>query len=150
MDYQTLNLLFRCNKELSHQRLGEFGFNDTECMICFCVINNKNFSQDDVCRALHIDKTTMTKSVQNLEAKKMLTRKCDKVDHRKKILSVTAKGKKCVDAMMEYHNEWIKSIAECMTADEQKQFDEYLLRILHEMEKQVAENEAAEKAKKSK
>lgn len=33
MNYQTLSLLFKCNKEFSHTRIRKMDFSDTECML---------------------------------------------------------------------------------------------------------------------
>ena len=70
MDYQTLNLLFRCNKEFSHEKIRKQELSDTECMICSYIYSHENCSQDDVSVALKTDKTTVGKALVSLENKR--------------------------------------------------------------------------------
>ncbi len=67
MDYQTLNLLFRCNKEFSHDKIRMQELSYTECMICSYIYSHENCSQDDVSVALKTDKTTVGKALAPLE-----------------------------------------------------------------------------------
>ena len=66
MDYQILNLLFRCNKEFSHEKIRKQELSDTECMICSYIYSHENCSQDDVSVALKTDKTTVGKALMSL------------------------------------------------------------------------------------
>lgn len=61
MNYQTFNLLFRCSKEFSHDKIRLQDLSDTECMICSFIYSHQNCSQDDVSVALKMDKTTVAK-----------------------------------------------------------------------------------------
>lgn len=69
MDYQKLNLLFRFNKDFSHEKIRMQDLSDTECMICSFISSHKNCSQDDVATALKTDKTTVGKALASLEKK---------------------------------------------------------------------------------
>ena len=84
MDYQKLNLLFRCNKEFSHERIRMQDISDTECMICSYVYSHEGCSQDDVATDLKTDKTTVGKALASLKKKNCVVRTQDKAD---KILS---------------------------------------------------------------
>ena len=92
MDYQILNLLFRCNKEFSHERIRRHELSDTECMICSYIYSHKNCSQDDVSAALKTDKTTVGKALASLENKGCVARTQDAADKRIKRLSLTDAG----------------------------------------------------------
>ena len=71
MDYQTLNLLFRCGKAFSHEKIRMQELSDTECMICSYINSHENCSQDDVSVALKADKTTVGKALASLEKKEL-------------------------------------------------------------------------------
>ena len=135
MDYQTLNLLFRCSRELSHRKTRMQELSDTECMICSYIHSHENCSQDDVSVALRTDKTTVGKALASLENKKCVMRVQDACDKRVKRLSLTDTGQKKVTELMDIHNDWLREIMSCLSKDERKQFDNYCVRLLEKAEK---------------
>ena len=139
MDYQTLNLLFRCNKEFSHERIRLQELSDTECMICSYIYSHENCSQDDVSSALKTDKTTVGKALMSLESKACVVRTQDEADKRVKRLSLTGLGREKVTKLLDIHNNWLRDIMTCLSAEEQKQFEDYCERLLAAAEK-LAEN----------
>ncbi len=135
MDYQTLNLLFRCNKEFSHSKIRMQELSDTECMICSYIYSHENCSQDDVSVALKTDKTTVGKALASLEKKNCVVRNQDTEDKRFKRLSLTADGHKKVSELVDIHNNWLNEIMKCLTDEEQQNFENYCKRLLNAAEK---------------
>lgn len=135
MDYQILNLLFRCNKEFSHEKIRKQDLSDTECMICSYIYSHENCSQDDVSGALKTDKTTVGKALASLESKECVVRTQDEFDKRIKRLSLTDVGRKKVAELVDIHNNWLHDIMTCLTKEEQKQFENYCKRLLVAAEK---------------
>lgn len=139
MDYQTLNLLLRCNKEFSHEMIRKRELSDTECMICSYIYSNENCSQDDVSAALKTDKTTIGKALASLEKKNCVVRLQDEADKRIKRLSLTVTGRDKVAELIDIHNNWLRDIMTCLSSEEQKQFENYCERLLAAAEK-MADN----------
>ena len=137
MDYQTLNLLFRCNKEFSHGKIRMQELSDTECMICSYIYSHENCSQDDVASALKTDKTTVGKALASLENKGCVLRTQDAEDKRVKRLSLTDNGRKKVSELVDIHNNWLRDIMTCLSEEEQKQFENYCERLLAAAEKLI-------------
>ena len=135
MDYQILNLLFRCNKEFSHEKIRMQELSDTECMICSYIYSHENCSQDDVAVALKTDKTTVGKALASLENKSCVVRSQDKADKRVKRLSLTDAGRAKLAELIDIHNNWLRDIMTCLSSDEQKQFENYCERLLEAAEK---------------
>ena len=135
MDYQILNLLFRCNKEFSHEKIRRQEFSDTECMICSYIYSHENCSQDDVSVALKTDKTTVGKALASLENKGCVARTQDAADKRIKRLSLTDAGREKVAELVNIHNNWLRDIMTCLSEEEQKQFENYCKRLLATAEK---------------
>ena len=135
MDYQILNLLFRCNKEFSHEKIRRQNFSDTECMICSYIYSNENCSQDDVSVALKTDKTTVGKALMSLENKNCVIRTQDSLDKRIKRLSLTDVGREKVAELVDIHNNWLQEIMTCLTKEERKHFENYCERLLVAAEK---------------
>ena len=135
MDYQILNLLFRCSKEFSHEKIRKQELSDTECMICSYIYSHENCSQDDVSVALKTDKTTVGKALASLETKGCVVRAQDEADKRIKRLSLTAVGQEKVTELLDIHNNWLRDIMTCLSKEEQKQFENYCKRLLAAAEK---------------
>ncbi len=135
MDYQTLNLLFRCNKEFSHEKIRKQELSDTECMICSYIYSHENCSQDDVSVALKTDKTTVGKALVSLENKNCVVRSQDAADKRIKRLSLTDAGREKVTKLLDIHDGWLRNIMACLSEEEQKQFENYCERLLAAAEK---------------
>ena len=135
MDYQTLNLLFRCGKEFNHKKIRSQQLSDTECMICSYIYSNEKCSQDDVAVALKTDKTTVGKALASLEKKGCVMRAVDGVDKRIRRLSLTDIGRERISELVDLHNNWLQEILTCLTAEEQNQFENYCERLLAAAEK---------------
>ena len=135
MDYQTLNLLFRCSKEFSHEKIKLQEFSDTECMICSYIYSHGNCSQEDVSAALKADKTTVGKALAALERKQCVVRCVDEEDKRVRRLSLTDTGRERVSKLVNLHNNWLAEIMKCLSENEQKQFEKYCGMLLDAAEK---------------
>lgn len=134
MDFKTLNLLFRCNKEFSHDKIRMQDLSDTECMICTFIFSNANCSQDDVVTALKMDKTTIGKAIANLERKQYVVRTKDEKDKRINRLCITESGYDKISSIMNIHNEWLSEILKTLSPNEQEQFEKYCKRLLEAAE----------------
>ena len=143
MEYQTLNLLFRCHKEFSHEKIRRQALSDTECMICSYIHSHPDCSQDDVSVALKTDKTTVGKALASLESKGCVVRIQDKADKRIKRLSLTDIGQEKVAELVDIHNNWLHDIMTCLSEEEQKQFENYCERLLAAAEKLAQKNGGA-------
>ena len=139
MDYQKLNLLFRLNKDFSHERIRMRELSDTECMICSFIYSHKNCSQDDVATALKTDKTTVGKALASLEKKNCVSRTQDETDKRIKRLLLTDAGYDRISELLDIHDRWLRKIMTCLSDEEQKRFENYCDRLLDAAEK-LAEN----------
>ena len=130
MDYQTLNLLFRCSKEFNHRKIRLQELSDTECMICSYIYSHENCSQDDVSVALKTDKTTVGKALASLEKKSCVVRTQDTADKRIKRLKLSSAGRKKVAELLDLHNNWLARIMTCLTEEEQRHFENCCERLL--------------------
>ena len=139
MDFQTFNLLLRCNKKFSHEKIRRQELSDTECMICSYIYSHENCSQDDVSVALKTDKTTVGKALMSLEKKNCVVRVQDAADKRVKRLSLTDVGREKIAALVDLHNNWLEKILTCLSKNEQAQFENYCERLLAAAEQLTTE-----------
>ena len=130
MDFQTFHLLYRCSREFSHRRLRGLDLSETECMLCSYVFSHAGCSQDEVAVGLKIDKTTVAKALATLEKKGCLLREPDPADKRKNRLSLSAQGGKKVADLADLHERWLSGVLQCLSPEEQAQFESYCARLL--------------------
>lgn len=135
MNFQVLNSLMKMTKSFAHRQIKASGLNDTECMICSFVYSHENCSQDEVSKALCMDKTTVTKSMQLLENMGILLRIPDETDKRRNVLSLTNEGKEKCSQILHIHDEWVGKVMEELNEEEQKQFENYCRRLINAAEK---------------
>lgn len=130
MDYDTLNMIFRCNRTFGHKRSRGRGLTDTEYMLCSFVRANPGSSQDEVALALKTDKTSIAKACASLEEKGIIIRKQDPRDRRFKRLHLTEKGRRSLRKLKDIHDEWLTRTLDCLSEEEQAQLKDYCQRIL--------------------
>lgn len=130
MDFQLLNSLMKMAKGFAHGRIRASGLNDTACMICSYIYAHENCSQDDVAKALCMDKTTVAKSVLMLEGMGLILRITDESDKRRNVLNLTTDGKEKCSNILHIHDEWIGKVMEELNEEEQKQFESYCRRLM--------------------
>lgn len=138
MDFQMLNLFFKCGKEYSHKRIKNSGLSETECLICSYAYSHDGCVQDDVVQTLHMDKTTVAKALHSLEEKGYISRVQATEDRRKKLLFLTPSGRECVSSLLHLHDNWFSSVLTCLSDEEQKQFEGYCVRLLRAAEEKLA------------
>ncbi|MCQ2457502.1 MAG: MarR family transcriptional regulator [Clostridia bacterium] len=130
MDFRTLNLLFRCGMDFSHEKIHMKDLSDTECMICSWISSHPDCSQDEVAVALRTDKTTVAKAMLTLEAKGCVERTQDQTDKRRKRLRITDAGRERIADLMNIHNEWLAEVLKCLSPEEQELFGNCCERLL--------------------
>ena len=130
MDYQLINLLYRCSREYSHKKLRIRDLSSTESMLCSYVFSHPDCSQEQAASTLKIDKTTVAKALYTLESKGFIIRASDPVDRRRKQLRLTDSGTREVSSVVELHNNWLSQVKSCLSKDEQARFEDYCKRLL--------------------
>ena len=134
MDFQTLNMLFKCSKDFSHKKIRNCGLNNTECLICSYVYQHENCSQDDIVKGLNIEKSTLTKAAAILEEKGFIKRRKDKTDGRKKLLRLTKAGLESCSEIINLHDRWFSEVMTALNEEEQEQFEAYCVKLLKKAE----------------
>ncbi len=130
MDFYKLNLLTKYAREYGHNKIRIVGMSDTEHTICTFLFAHDGVSQDDVCDALRLDKATVARALLTLEEKSFVSRTQNPNNRRKNLLSITEEGKKSIADVVHIYDEWFAHISDCLSAEEQRRFDDYCGRLL--------------------
>lgn len=137
MNYLTLSSLLKCSKAYNHSKIRIEDLNDTECLICSYIYSNENCSQDAISISLRIDKTTIGKSIDNLERKNCVIRTKDKEDKRINRISLTDIGRSKTKRLIDLHDSWLKEVFSILSLEEKKQFESYCTRLLIKAEELI-------------
>lgn len=91
---------------------------------------NKGISQEELAEALHINESTVTRNLEKLEKKGLITKTPQK---RKKIINVTDEGAEIAQTIMDYDDEWDNVIKKYITPDEYENFRKTLIKICEDL-----------------
>ena len=91
---------------------------------------NKGISQEELAEALHINESTVTRNLEKLENKGLITRTPQK---RKKIINVTSEGAKIAQTVMNYDNEWDDILKKSLDDEEFDNFRNMLIKICEDL-----------------
>ncbi len=91
---------------------------------------NEGISQEELAEALHINESTVTRNLEKLENKGLITRTPQK---RKKIINVTSEGAKIAQTVMNYDNEWDDIVKKSLDEEEFDNFRNMLIKICEDL-----------------
>lgn len=91
---------------------------------------NNGISQEELAEALHINESTVTRNLEKLEKKGLITKTPQK---RKKIINVTDEGAEIAQTIMDYDDEWDNVIKKSITPDEYETFRKTLIKICEDL-----------------
>ena len=95
--------------------------------------HDKKVSAGDVINRFNISKATASETLHRLEKKKLITMSSDKEDCRKKVLTLTEKGKIASKQLDEIFNELNKHIESCLDDDEKETLSSLLLKVFNNL-----------------
>lgn len=129
----TTNTAFEIGKYIAQlYRSGNYFFSHTvdsveigsgHIAIIFYLYQNPNCSQDDLTKAIEVDKATITRSLSKLEQAKIVSRTADEHDKRIKRINLTEKGECAFQEIKNATHTWHNVLLEGFDAEEIKQLD---------------------------
>lgn len=79
--------------ELNREALSPYGIDGRDLVVLQVIADQESASQQDAARRLGVDRTTMVALVDALEAKGLVARQPHAEDRRKKVVTLTTKGR---------------------------------------------------------
>lgn len=130
MDFNKLNIFFRCGKEYGRNAIKDLGINDTEYTICSFLYFYKDAPQDLICKSYMIDKTTVTKALHSMEERGLITRTVNPENRRQNLINLTKDGKDLIKDVVNVYDDWVSEVVTSLNEDEQKQFEIIMDKLL--------------------
>ena len=90
--------------------LKKINLNVAQSKVLMTLYDYEDVSIDFLARKTYMSKSSVTKSVKNLEKKGLVDKKIDDNDNRKKIITVTSKGKKIQEESLQLNSEIEKKL----------------------------------------
>lgn len=122
-NFNSINSLFKYAREYGRQTVKQYELSASEHQICMFLYYHKFVSQDDVAQNLLMDKTTVAKALDRLNAKNMVAREPDPSNKRKNRLFLLPNANNLVEGLVKLYDEWAKKVFSCLSQEEGEQFD---------------------------
>lgn len=123
MNFSQLHMLLKLGREFGHEQIRDAGFTDTEHAICTFLSFHDQVSQDTIANALMLDKTTVAKALQSMEARGMIVREPNARNRRENIIHISEAGKASVRDSIHIYDAWLADVCADLTEAERRQID---------------------------
>lgn len=114
-----ISMLYRHGRSYMDASMHKFDLGSGQYAFLCYLFRNNTTSQEEISRALDIDKATTARAITKLEKKGFLIRKVDEFDKRINRINLTQKSYDIQDEIKEFSRRWNEIILEG-TTDEEK------------------------------
>ena len=121
-----VSLLYRKQTTFNNRELKDVNLSSGLYPLLIKSYKNKGISQEELADALNINESTVTRNLDKLEKKGLITRTPEK---RKKIISVTPEGIEIAQIVMDIDDKWDNTLKKSLTNQEYENFRNILIKI---------------------
>ena len=121
-----VSLLYRKQTTFINRELKDVNLSSGLYPLLVKSYKNEGISQEELADALNINESTVTRNLNKLEKKGLITRTPEK---RKKIISVTPEGIEIAQIVMDIDEKWDNSLKKSLTNQEYENFRNILIKI---------------------
>lgn len=125
-----ISILYRNQTKFLNQKLKDVELSSGLYPILINAYKNQNISQEELAQKLHVNESTITRNLEKLEKKGLITKTPEK---RKKIINVTKEGEEIAQVIMDYDYEWDEKIKKELTDEEYNNFKKTLIKICEDL-----------------
>ena len=110
--------LYRQGRWYMDQRMASFGLGSGQHIFLFHLYRHNGTSQDELTRALELDKATTARALQKLEEKGYVNRLSDEKDKRINRVYLTEQAYAIQEELQSFSKEWQSILVSDLTSDE--------------------------------
>ena len=125
-----VSLLHRKQTAFLNNRLKDVDLSSGLYQLLVKSYKKERISQEELADALHINESKVTRTLEKLENKGVITKTPQK---RKKIINVTAEGAEIAQTVMDYDDEWDEKIKNSLSDEEYDDFRKSLIKICEDL-----------------
>ena len=130
----TFGMIKRSYIRYLDNKIHDFDISPGEVPFIFVLNENDKITQKELSDSLRTSEGLTTRVLKSLEQKEYITRKVDEQNKRRKIITITPKGKKTAKTIKKYQKEWENEIFEFLTDNE---FNEFKLILKNSLIKSI-------------
>jgi MarR family transcriptional regulator, transcriptional regulator for hemolysin len=124
-----LSEIVRCGNLFMGRRLKGQDSGCTEQYILMYLISHTDINQESIADYFTLDKGTVAKTLTKMERKGLVSRLENPLNHREKLVSLTAEGVTKIQGMRKLKEEWEAAIYQDMTPEEIKTINNLLQKL---------------------
>lgn len=125
-----VSLLYRNQNKFLNKKLKDVELSSGLYPLLIKSYKHEGISQEELANSLHVNESTITRNLDKLEKKGLITKTPEK---RKKIIRVTADGAEIAQKIMGYDNKWDETIKKSLTESEYDDFKKLLKKICEDL-----------------
>ena len=125
-----VSLLYRNQNKFLNKKLKDVELSSGLYPLLIKSYKNDGISQEELASSLHVNESTITRNLDKLEKKGLITKTPEK---RKKIISVTDDGAEIAQKIMGYDDKWDETIKKSLTESEYDYFKKLLKKICEDL-----------------
>lgn len=125
-----VSLLYRNQNKFLNKKLKDVELSSGLYPLLIKSYKNDGISQEELASSLHVNESTITRNLDKLEKKGLITKTPEK---RKKIISVTEDGAEIAQKIMGYDDKWDETIKKSLTESEYDYFKKLLKKICEDL-----------------
>ncbi|MBQ8357283.1 MAG: MarR family transcriptional regulator [Clostridia bacterium] len=138
---RSLNVIGRCGTLFRARRLEGTGVDPFNYFYLFRICREPGLSQDELSRALYVNKSSVTRHLSRLEEAGLLTRTPDPKDRRALLVHPTQKAMELLPLLREVGNDWQAALTDGFSPEETAQFESLLARAMENARKSADREE---------
>jgi DNA-binding MarR family transcriptional regulator len=124
-----VSLIYRKQTAYINDKLKDVNLSSGLYPLLINAYKHDGISQEELATKLHVNESTVTRNLDKLEKKGLITKTPEK---RKKIINVTQKGGEIAQKVLNYDEKWDERIKSNLTDEEFEDFKRLLTKICEE------------------
>ena len=125
-----VSLLYRKQTAYINDKLKDVNLSSGLYPLLINAYKREGISQEELASELHVNESTVTRNLDKLEKKGLISKTPEK---RKKIINVTPEGAKIAQKVLDYDEKWDEMIRKNLSDEEFQDFKKLLIKICEEL-----------------
>lgn len=127
---KSIATLYRYGRWFMEQNLAPYDFGSGQHLFIFYLYQHNGTNQDEISKALSLDKATTARALQKLEEHGYVTRKISEKDKRFNQVFLTEKAYNIKKEVQQISQHWTEILTDGMTADEQQHLSKLIEQLI--------------------
>ena len=124
MSLSHQSIIVRLSRIFAERKMARFGVGFPEQTVLMFLANGAQIHQDAIARHFMIDKGTIAKTIDKLEAKHLVTRQENPANKREKLVALTPASQGMLDEMQQVLDDWERELFQGVNDEDVEKYKE--------------------------